>query len=49
MPIVVAINKIDKPTANPMKVKQELLQHGSWSRFGGDVLCAEVSAKTGTG
>ncbi len=50
VPIVVAINKIDKPTANPMKVKQELLQHGVMvEEFGGDVLAAEVSAKTGQG
>ena len=50
VPIVVAINKVDKPTANPMKVKQELLQHGVMvEEFGGDVLCAEVSAKTGFG
>ncbi len=50
VPIVVAINKVDKPAANPMKVKQELLQHGVMvEEFGGDVLCAEVSAKTGQG
>ncbi len=50
VPIIVAINKIDLPTANPMKVKQELLQHGIMvEEFGGDVLAAEVSAKTGLG
>lgn len=50
VPIVVAINKIDLPTANPMKVKQELLQHEVVAEeFGGDVLVAEVSAKMGHG
>ena len=50
VPIIVAINKVDLPTANPMKVKQELLQHGVMvEEFGGDVLSAEVSAKTGLG
>lgn len=50
VPIVVAINKIDLPVADPMKVKQQLLQHGVVVEdFGGDVLCAEVSAKSGRG
>jgi len=50
VPIVVAINKVDLPTANPAKVKQELLQHGVMvEEFGGDVLAAEVSAKRGQG
>jgi translation initiation factor IF-2 len=50
VPIVVAINKIDLPTANPDRVKQQLLQHEVMVEdFGGDVLCAEVSAKTGKG
>jgi len=50
VPIIVAINKVDLPTANPMRVKQELLQHGVMVEdFGGDVLVAEVSAKTGKG
>ncbi len=50
VPIVVAINKVDLPAANPLKVKQELLQHGvTLEEFGGDVLSAEVSAKTGQG
>ena len=46
VPMVVAINKIDKPGANPDRVKQELADHGllveSW---GGDVISEEVSAK----
>ena len=50
VPIVVAINKIDKPDADPEKIKTELSQHGivpeSW---GGDNICVEVSAKTGQG
>ncbi len=44
--IIVAINKIDKPGANPDKVKQELTQHGLISEeWGGDVICVNVSAK----
>jgi translation initiation factor IF-2 len=50
VPIVVAINKMDLPAANPGKVKQELLQHEvTVEDFGGDVLVAELSAKTGEG
>ncbi|MEQ8328960.1 MAG: translation initiation factor IF-2 [Longimicrobiales bacterium] len=50
VPIIVAINKVDLPAANPMKVKQELLQHEvNVEDFGGDVLVAEISAKTGQG
>ncbi|MEE2899697.1 MAG: translation initiation factor IF-2 [Gemmatimonadota bacterium] len=50
VPIVVAINKVDLPSANPGKVKQELLQHSiNVEDFGGDVLAAEISAKTGQG
>lgn len=46
VPIVVAINKIDLPAADPMKVKTDLLQHGiAVEEMGGDVLFAEVSAK----
>jgi translation initiation factor IF-2 len=50
VPIVVAINKMDLPAADPMRVKQELLQHEvTVEEFGGDVLVAEISAKTGSG
>ena len=50
VPIVVAINKIDLPTANADKVKQDLLQHEvTVEDFGGETLVAEVSAKTGEG
>ncbi len=46
VPIIVAINKIDKPEANPMKVKQELLKHGiTVEDYGGDVVSVEISAK----
>jgi translation initiation factor IF-2 len=50
VPIIVAINKIDLPTANVQKVKQDLLQHNVvLEEFGGTVLSAEISAKKGTG
>ena len=46
VPIVVAINKIDLPGADPMRVKTELLNHGiAVEEMGGESLCAEVSAK----
>jgi translation initiation factor IF-2 len=49
VPLIVAINKIDLPQANPGKVKQELLQHGVvLEEFGGNVLSTEISAKKGT-
>lgn len=50
VPVVVAVNKIDKPAADPNRVKTELIQHGIISEdFGGDVPFIEVSAKVGTG
>ena len=50
VPIIVAINKIDKPEARPDKVKTELLSHGIVVEdLGGDVLSIEVSAKKKTG
>ena len=50
VPIIVAINKIDKPTANAQKVRTELLQHEVFvESMGGEVLEVEVSAKTGQG
>ena len=46
VPIVVAINKIDLPGADPMRVKTALLQQGiAVEEMGGEYLCAEVSAK----
>ncbi|MEB3323317.1 MAG: translation initiation factor IF-2, partial [Synechococcaceae cyanobacterium] len=50
VPIIVAINKIDLPSANVDKVKQELLQHGVvLEEFGGETLAQPISAKQGTG
>jgi translation initiation factor IF-2 len=50
VPLVVAINKIDLPTANVEKVKQELLSHGVvLEEFGGDTMAHPISAKKGTG
>ncbi len=49
VPIIVAINKIDKPDANPNRVKTELLQHEiQVEDMGGETLAVEVSAKNGT-
>ncbi len=50
VPIVVAVNKIDLPNANPTKTTQDLLQHNVvLEEYGGEVLCALISAKTGEG
>ncbi len=50
VPIIVAINKMDKPGANPDKLKQELTEHGIIvEEWGGDVICVPLSAKTGEG
>jgi translation initiation factor IF-2 len=50
VPMIVAINKVDLPAADPMRVKQQLLQHNvNVEDFGGDVLAQEISAKTGQG
>ncbi|MDO5048043.1 MAG: translation initiation factor IF-2 [Anaerococcus sp.] len=50
IPIVVAINKMDKETADPNRVKQELMEHGLVSeQWGGDTIMVEVSAHTGDG
>lgn len=48
VPIIVAINKIDKPDADPSRVKQELMQYELIAEeYGGDIMVVEVSAKTG--
>ncbi len=50
VPIIVAINKMDKPDANPEKVKQDLTQYGLVCEdWGGETICVPVSAKTGDG
>ncbi|SFV37817.1 translation initiation factor IF-2 [Devosia crocina] len=50
VPIIVAINKMDKPEANPQRVRTELLQHEVFvESMGGEVLDVEVSAKTQAG
>jgi len=46
VPIIVAVNKIDKPEANPERIRQELSQHGLLSEeWGGDILFVDISAK----
>jgi len=50
VPIIVAINKIDKPTANPERIKQELTEHGLLAEeWGGDTIMVPVSAITKEG
>lgn len=50
MPFIVAVNKIDKPNAQPDKVKTELLEEGIYVEgFGGGVPVCPISAKVGTG
>ncbi|MBN9524618.1 MAG: translation initiation factor IF-2 [Alphaproteobacteria bacterium] len=50
VPLIVAINKVDKPQANPDKVRRELLQHEVVvEQLGGETQCIEVSAKAKTG
>ncbi|HLY32002.1 MAG TPA: translation initiation factor IF-2, partial [Ktedonobacterales bacterium] len=50
VPIIIALNKIDKPNANPDFVKQQLADHDVViEEFGGDVICVPVSAKKNIG
>ena len=50
VPIIVAINKMDKAGANPQRVIEELMQHDVVSEdYGGDVMVAKISAKKGEG
>jgi translation initiation factor IF-2 len=48
VPVIVAVNKIDRPDADPKRVRTELLQHGVFvEEMGGETLSVDVSAKTG--
>ena len=50
IPIIVAINKMDKPTANPDRIKQQLTEYGLVTEeWGGDTIVCPISAKTGEG
>ena len=50
VPVIVAINKMDKPDANPERVKQDLTQYGLVCEdWGGETICVPVSAITGQG
>ncbi|GAA3925995.1 translation initiation factor IF-2 [Microbacterium soli] len=50
VPIVVAVNKVDKPEANPARVRQQLTEYGLVAEeYGGDVMFVDVSARQGTG
>ena len=50
VPMIVAINKMDKPEANPDRVKQQLTEHGVLpEEWGGDAICVPISAKMGMG
>src|SRR5690625_2667016 len=50
VPLIIAINKIDKSTADPSRIKNELLEHEVVAEeFGGDIQMVEISAKTGLG
>ena len=50
VPIIVAINKMDKPTANPDKIKEQLTHHDLIpEEWGGDTVIVPISAKTGQG
>ncbi len=50
VPIIIALNKIDKANANPDRVKQQLAEMGVViEEYGGDIICVPVSARRGTG
>jgi translation initiation factor IF-2 len=50
VPLIVAVNKVDKPDSSPQRIEQELLEHNLVSEgLGGDTIMVPVSAKTGDG
>ncbi|MGX1701430.1 translation initiation factor IF-2 [Microbacterium sp. NPDC055357] len=50
VPVVVAVNKVDKPEANPARVRQQLTEYGLVAEeYGGDVMFVDISARNGTG
>jgi translation initiation factor IF-2 len=50
VPMIVAVNKMDKPDANPDRIKQQLTEHNLVvEEYGGDVIAVPISAKTGDG
>ncbi|WP_201387097.1 translation initiation factor IF-2 [Ktedonobacter sp. SOSP1-52] len=50
MPLIIALNKIDRPNANPDRVKQQLVENDVLiEEFGGEIICVPISAKKGEG
>ena len=50
VPVIIAINKMDKPEANPERIKQQLAENNVLpEEWGGDAICVPISAKTGMG
>ncbi len=50
VPIIVAVNKVDKPDANPLRTREQLAEQGLVpEEWGGDTICVDISAKEGRG